>query len=88
MPMARYYYKVARNPVTNNAVAFIGINNPYLTLQEARAQVFCTDICNTISWLTWNQFNLVDGYSFCCEVNDFRRTVNELPPFTTNGILR
>ncbi|CAO1394242.1 unnamed protein product [Diamesa hyperborea] len=88
MPMARYFYKVARNPVTNNAVAFISLNNPYLTLQEARAQVFCTDICNSISWLTWIQFDLVLGYSFCCEVNDFRRTVNELPSFTTNGILR
>lgn len=86
--MQRYFYKVVRNPVTNLAVAFIGLNTPYATIQEARAGVFCTDICNSISWLTWNQLNLVLGYSFCCEVNDFRRTVNELPAFTTVGILR
>ena len=77
-----------RNPATNTATAFIGMNNPYLTEAQAQADVFCTDISDTITWLTWFPRDLVRGYSFACDLDEFRRVVTDLPSFTTVGVLR
>ena len=76
-----------RNPLTNKATAFVGMNNPHLLTAEAKAGVFCTDICEKFDWLSWDQFNIGNGYSFCCEVDDFRKTVDTLPEFGTFGLL-
>jgi hypothetical protein len=88
MPTPRYFWKVIRDTQTNTATAFVGMNNPYLSVAEAQRDVFCNDISSSISWLTWSRLNITGGYSFACEISDFRRTVTELPSFTTNGVLR
>jgi hypothetical protein len=92
IPVPLYYYKVAYDESRSIATAFVGINNPYYTLQEIqRDLVFCQDHCrgnNAFSWLTWQPDNIAFGYSFCCTLEDFRRTVPHLPAFTArNGLL-
>jgi hypothetical protein len=88
MPIPRFYWKVLRDSSTNLATAFVGMNNPYITLQDAQRDVFCNDISSSITWLGWSRTNITGGYSFACEINDFRRTVTDLPAFTVSGVLR
>ena len=88
MQAPKYYWKVVRNPATNTATAFIGMNNPYISAAQAQADVFCADISSSITWLTWYPQDLVRGYSFACDLDGFRRVVTDLPAFTTVGVLR
>ncbi|CAK1542624.1 unnamed protein product [Leptosia nina] len=86
----QYFYKVVYEPRTKRGIAYVGINNPYYTLSEARDLFFCEDICrNTsgFSWLTWHPDNPMEGYTFCCTVPSFKNTVHHLPPFEVNGLL-
>lgn len=90
LPVPLYYYKVVYDASRRIGTAFVSINNPYYTEQEVRALTFCTDVCrnnNAFNWLRWQPDRIDIGYSFCCTVDDFRRTVPHLPAFTVNGIL-
>ncbi|XP_063892698.1 uncharacterized protein LOC110377300 [Helicoverpa armigera] len=90
IPVPLYYYKVVYDASRRIGTAFVSINNPYYTLAEARARQFCTDRCrnnNAFNWLRWQPDRIDIGYSFCCTIDDFRRTVPHLPAFTTNGLL-
>ncbi|XP_041973258.1 uncharacterized protein LOC121728971 [Aricia agestis] len=90
VPVPLYYYKVVYDASRSIGTAFISINNPYYTLEEARAMQFCTDRCRNnaaFNWLRWQPDRLDIGYSFCCTVDDFRRRIPHLPEFTVNALL-
>ncbi|CAH0628807.1 unnamed protein product [Chrysodeixis includens] len=90
IPVPLYYYKVAYDPSRRIGTAFITINNPYYTPAEARARQFCTDRCRNngaFNWMRWQPDRIDIGYSFCCTIDDFRRTIPHLPSFQTNGLL-
>ncbi|XP_075973001.1 salivary endonuclease-like [Anticarsia gemmatalis] len=90
IPVPLYFYKVVYDASRRLGTAFISINNPYYTEAEVRALTFCTDRCrnnSAFSWLRWQPDRIDIGYSFCCTVDDFRRTVPHLPAFTVNGLL-
>lgn len=90
IPVPEFFYKVVYEPSSKRGVAFVGINNPYYTSAEARGMFFCQDLCRgnrDFSWLSWNPDNPNEGYTFCCTVDDFRRTVPHLPPFQVHGLL-
>lgn len=81
------FWKVLHHPNTNRGIAFVSLNNPYQNTAETAADVRCTNICGQIGWLNWDRADIKKGYSYCCEVNDFRRAFPELPSFTTTGVL-
>ncbi|XP_059046713.1 uncharacterized protein LOC131842199 [Achroia grisella] len=90
IPVPQYFYKVVYEPGTKRGIAFVGINNPYYTLAEARKLFFCADICRGsryFAWLSWHPDNPNEGYTFCCTVPDFRQTVHQLPVFEVTGLL-
>ncbi|CAH0628805.1 unnamed protein product [Chrysodeixis includens] len=90
IPVPLYFYKVVYDASRRIGTAFISINNPHYTLAEARALQFCTDRCRNNSafdWIRWQPDRVDIGYSFCCTIDDFRRTVPHLPAFVTNGLL-
>ena len=79
IPAPKYYWKVVHDPITNTATAVIGINNPHLTTVTG-ADVFCADVCNQITWMTWpNRFDISRGYMFCCSVQSLRNVVAHAP---------
>ena len=64
LPVPKYYWKVVHDPSANQAVAFIGINNPHIETVTG-ADIFCTDICDQVGWANWkNRFELTKGYIF------------------------
>lgn len=83
IPVPKYFWKVVYEPQSQAGVAFIGLNNPF----DHSEQTFCKDVCDQLRWqITWERKNRNLGFSFCCEVDDFRRTI-EFPRFTTKGLL-
>lgn len=90
IPVPQYFYKVVYEPARKCGVAFVGINNPYYTPNEAQELFFCQDMCrhnSNFSWLSWHPDNPSEGYTFCCTVPDFRRIVPHLPHFDVNCFL-
>lgn len=88
MPVPRMFWKVLYDPTTKAGVAFVGLNNPYQDAATIPADVLCKDICSQIPWLSWNQKDIKKGYSYCCEVNDFRAAFPDLPSFTVSSLLK
>ncbi|XP_049864932.1 uncharacterized protein LOC126366062 [Pectinophora gossypiella] len=90
LPVPLYFYKVVYDASRRQGTAFVSINNPHYTEAEVRALTFCTDRCRNnaaFDWLRWQPDRIDIGYSFCCDVDDFRRTVPHLPAFTVTGLL-
>ncbi|CAO1444329.1 unnamed protein product, partial [Diamesa hyperborea] len=94
VPVPQYFWKVVIEPVSKHAVAFIGFNDPYLTAADLSTYLshMCTDVCHQIKWLPndlnqANRRNIVKGYIFCCDVNQFRTFVTEFPDKTNYNLL-
>ncbi|XP_037721947.1 uncharacterized protein LOC119554916 [Drosophila subpulchrella] len=90
IPVPKIYYRVIIDRLTREGIVIIGINNPYLTLEQIlKDYILCKDIGNQISWLTWYKEDLHEGYSYACTVEDFTEVVKDLPleDLHTNGVL-
>jgi len=86
IPVPKFYWKAVYDPKRQVGVVFVGINNPHVSVLQGNDRI-CTDVCSKISWVRWDQRNITRGYSYCCEVDDFRSTVKILPPFPVSGLL-
>ncbi|XP_023709602.2 uncharacterized protein LOC111865649 [Cryptotermes secundus] len=73
-------YGVATLPNVN------GIENEYVQSQDTD-YLICNDVHSKISWLQWDQTSIEEGYSLCCDVDEFRSTVSTLPEFSVSGLL-
>ncbi|KAK9736699.1 DNA/RNA non-specific endonuclease [Popillia japonica] len=85
MPVPRLTWKVVHNPLTRAGVAIITVNNPYVF--DASKDVICTNICNQLNWITFQQTNAAIGYSYCCRVDEFRKNVTSLPNIDVTQVL-
>lgn len=87
LPVPKYYWKVVHDPATNKATAFIGINNPHLS-SVSGADVFCSDVCSQIGWMSWtNRFDIPKGYMFCCTAAALHNVVPHAPNLGSIGLL-
>ncbi|GJQ77097.1 hypothetical protein Trydic_g23668 [Trypoxylus dichotomus] len=86
IPVPRLFWKVVYNPATKAGVVFIGVNNPYVV--NSSRDIICTNVCNQFNWLTWKASDVQLGYSYCCSVPDFRRTVTTFPNIEVTQLLR
>lgn len=76
IPVPKLYYKILINRANNSGVVLIGVNNPYLTLDEIKKDyIVCTDVSSQISYINWQKDNIERGYSYACTVNDFVKAV-------------
>ncbi|XP_016956249.1 uncharacterized protein LOC108028781 [Drosophila biarmipes] len=90
IPVPKIYYRVVIDRLTREGIVIIGINNPYLTLEQIlKDYILCKDIGHQISWLTWYKEDLHEGYSYACTVEDFVEVVKDLPleDLYTSGVL-
>ncbi|CAB3370986.1 Hypothetical predicted protein [Cloeon dipterum] len=79
------FWKVLYDPQTQEGVAFVGSNNPYL--ENPPGFIKCTDVCDQLTWLLWDPKNVTSGLSYCCEVNELAQTILEIPELTVSGLL-
>ena len=81
IPVPMIYYKILVNRANNSGIVLIGVNNYHLTLEEIQSNgyIVCNDVADQISYVSWSRTNLVRGYSYACEVQDFLRAVPHVP---------
>ena len=84
-PVPQLFWKVVYEPVSEAGIVFIGVNNPYD--DNFARNLICMDVSDQVSWLTWSPLNQVRGFSYSCDVNDFRKTVT-LPEFNVRELLK
>lgn len=75
---------------TKKGIAFVSLNcfiNGPKTIDEAKSEVFCKDICEESGYVKTNWKNPSKGYIFCCSVSDFRKKVKTLPTFKVSEVL-
>ena len=86
IPVPKILFKVVYSKVQKSGIVFLTVNNPYV--QSLNGFQICTDICDRLHYVTWNGPNHEGkGLSYCCEIDDFRRAYNYLPPFPTVKLL-
>lgn len=89
LPVPKFYYKVIFDVNTHRGIAIIGVNNPHVTPEEiAGSYTICNDVSHVIDWIGWNRTDVLLGYSYACDVNEFARVVRHLPVrIHTTGLL-
>lgn len=88
IPSPQLYYKILVNRANRAGVVLLGVNNPFLTLSEIlQTHVICTDVSARINYVSWQRTNLLLGYGYACEVNDFLRRVPHHPGLIVNSLL-
>lgn len=75
LPVPEVYWKVAYEPSTQKGIAFVTLNNPY----SDNFTKYCTDICDQVTWLNWKPTDQRLGYSVCCEVDELRAAIKNIP---------
>jgi len=76
IPVPKLYYKILLNTAANSGVVLIGVNNPYLTLEEIKKDyIVCDDVSSQITYISWQKDNIERGYSYACTVNEFVKAV-------------
>lgn len=80
IPVPRVLWKMVREPHTSRAVVFVTLNNPHYK-KVNRVQIFCPDVCQASGWekALDSRKNLGAGYTFCCSVKEFIKSVPWLP---------
>ncbi|XP_055855488.1 uncharacterized protein LOC129918788 [Episyrphus balteatus] len=88
MPVPMLYYRVVIEPSTKRGVVLLGVNNPYLTMDQIKKNyIICKDISDKLDFLSWKKDDLKAGYSYACEVNDFAKKTPFLPKFDVKSLL-
>lgn len=83
IPVPKFFWKFVYDPKSKKGIVFIGTNNPF----KKEVEHICKDVSDSIKWLTWEKDNQTLGYSYACDVTDFRNTVNYLPQYEVKGLL-
>jgi len=68
---------VIHDEAKHEGVAIIQINNPWNTV--GAGDIYCTDVCNQLSWVNWDITNVLLGYTYCCDVAAFHKAVPYAP---------
>ena len=76
VPAPLFYWKVVHDPEINQAIAFIGMNNPYA---EHPPQELCENKCSTSSIASESYCDTTAGYIYCCEVKELKSHIPYLP---------
>jgi hypothetical protein len=88
IPVPMLYYKILVNRSNRAGVVLLGVNNPHLTLAEIISNyVICNDVSDRINYVSWQRNDLLRGYGYACEVNDFLRRVPHIPGLNVTSLL-
>lgn len=73
----KYYFKVLLRKSTNESIAFLNVNNPFVS--NGKAEEVCPNVCDKAN-LQHKDFTIqTKGYTFCCTLEDFKKVFNGLP---------
>lgn len=81
-PVPKYLWTVVKSG--QKIVAFAILNKNNVSDRDLQKDSFCSSKCEEISWIrnlkAEKQYKkLENGYVLCCEFNEFKRTITEMP---------
>lgn len=80
IPVPKVYYKVVIDERNKAGIVFIGVNNPYATMEEIKNDyTYCENVMNQVNYIPWNQARPQMGYLYACTISDFVESVKSLP---------
>ncbi|CAG5093816.1 Protein of unknown function [Cotesia congregata] len=85
VPVPKLLFKVVYDRYRQAGVVFITVNNPHLN-RLTGDYIVCEDICTEINFPEWDM-RTERGYSYCCNIDDFRNAFPYLPEFKTRRLL-
>lgn len=85
IPVPLIFWKLLYDPMTEKAIVFLTINDPYQT--DVSKNVICEDISDLITWLTFDKHNVTKGYSYACAYKNAKNVITYLPEINVKEIL-
>lgn len=83
----KWFWKIIQNKSTNEGIALITLNNPFVTSIGASERL-CTDICTSSGWYQESFDNFAKGLTYCCSVADLMSTIGFIPSeASVSGVL-
>lgn len=79
----KFYWKLVIDPKSDRGVAFVGINNPYVSIPYPKDYELCPDVTDQIPWLRIKNTT----WLYACEVDNFVKLSSELPQIKVSGLL-
>lgn len=77
----KWMWKIIKNTSTNSAIVMITLNDPFKSDNDV--DEFCTNVCSD-AYVDSKHFKTMrKGYTFCCNLREFRQVVRSLPPEAT-----
>ncbi|XP_049777657.1 uncharacterized protein LOC126175108 [Schistocerca cancellata] len=86
IPVPKLFWKIVYKAVTKAAVVFLGVNNPYIK-NPGSDYYICKNVCPNITWIKWKPKSQKNGYSYCCEYADFKKSVADAPSLSVTSLL-
>ncbi|OXU28790.1 hypothetical protein TSAR_005471 [Trichomalopsis sarcophagae] len=78
IPIPQYFWKIAYDPVHEQGVVFVTVNNPFIV--HGPDYHLCkysrSEQPNVLMPKGWNPNNITEGYSYICDLSDFLRSTN------------
>lgn len=74
VPVPAWFYKVLINPQENSGIVFITSNNAFVKSRDELKEV-CENTCRNSGVTSKSKEDLKKGYTYCCELNDFRKSL-------------
>ena len=87
LPTPEYFWKLAYNPTLDQAIVFIGLNDPHFKGNPELTAQICPDICAKSKWFFLYQKKVEKGYTFCCKYQDFKAIIDWIPDLPDPGIM-
>lgn len=79
VPVPKIYYKVVIDTKSRAGIVFVGVNNPYATMENIENDyTYCQNVMAKVTYIPWNR-NLKTGYLYACSVNEFAKRIGALP---------
>lgn len=87
IPVPKIYFRILQERITKKAIVLVGVNNPHLALEEIQKDyIFCPDISDKVTYVTWDTTNIIKGYSYACEYSEFKKVVTHIPNLDVSGV--
>lgn len=71
----KYFWKIIRDPATDQGIALVTLNNIFAT----SVPTICPDICKATNWDHANFDDYRRGFTYCCDVSSLRSVVPHIP---------
>ncbi|KAK9885058.1 hypothetical protein WA026_009281 [Henosepilachna vigintioctopunctata] len=86
LAVPKYIWKILYSESTGKAIAFITLNNPFLTELKSSDKL-CPDICNDYGWGNKGWKKGTNGYVYCCDARNLLKVIPTAPQIDVTGII-